>query len=148
MGNLFKNILVPYDGSNCSYYAFKVSLDIAKKYNSKITILSCLKRELRGLHWYGFDARTENALLKKQKKALEKDLTKFEPLIKKEGVSINTKILEPQSVVKSIVSYSKSNKIDLIVMGSHGRKGFDKLLLGSVANGVSQRASCPILIVK
>ena len=57
-------------------------------------------------------------------------------------------VLQTQSIVKSILSSAKTYKIDLIVMGSHGRKGFDKLLLGSVANGVSQKVKCPVLIIK
>ena len=50
--------------------------------------------------------------------------------------------------MEKIVTFAKTKKIDLIVMGSHGKTGFDKLMLGSVANGVVQRARCPILIVK
>jgi len=63
-------------------------------------------------------------------------------------VSIKTKILISHSIVKTITSFSKSQKYDLIVIGSHGRTGFDKLLLGSVASGVSQKSPCPILITK
>ena len=144
---LFKNILVPYDGSQCSNHAFKVALDLAKKYNSKVTILSCLDSEL-GNTWYGFDSRVSNAILKKQKKSIEKDITKFTDLIKKTKISFSSKIIETNSIAKSILSFSKSNKIDLIVMGSHGRRGFDKILLGSVANAVSQQAKCPVLILK
>lgn len=144
---LFKNILVAYDGSRCSNHAFKVALDIAKKYNSKITTLSCLDSEL-GPTWYGFDSRVTNAILKKQKKSIEKDITKFTDLINKTKISFSSKIIETNSIAKSIVSFSKSNKIDLIVMGSHGRRGFDKILLGSVANGVSQQTKCPVLILK
>ena len=50
--------------------------------------------------------------------------------------------------MNDIVTYAKSRKHDLIVIGSHGRGGFDKVLLGSVANGVSQKVRCPVLIVK
>ena len=57
-------------------------------------------------------------------------------------------ILISNSTVKEIVTYAKSKKVDLIVMGSHGRTGLNKLILGSVANGVSQMVHCPILIVK
>jgi len=53
-----------------------------------------------------------------------------------------------KSVVNDIVVFAKSRKYDLIVIGSHGRSGFDKTLLGSVANSVSQKAKCPILIIK
>jgi len=143
----FKNILVPYDGSKCSDHAFNVALDIAKKYNSKITIVACLERDFR-TPWYGPDSRVSDALLKKQKNAVDKNFSRLEEHAKKAKVSISSKILVIQSIVKSLLSFTTSNRVDLIVMGSHGRTGFDRLLLGSVANGITQRAHCPVLVVK
>ncbi len=144
---VFKNILVPYDGSKCSYHAFGVSIDIAKKYNSKIKIVTCIERDFR-TPWYGRDFRVDEALLKKRKKAVEKNFLKLVERAKKSKVSISFKIIVVQSIVKSLLSFAKSNRIDLIVVGSHGRTGFDKLLLGSVANGISQKARCPVMIIK
>lgn len=144
---LFKNILVPYDGSNYSTHAFKTALDIAKKYNSKITVISCLDTDV-GHAWYGFDSRVDTAILKKQKKLVENDVKKFQELVKKTKVPYSFQIITTSSIAKSIISFSRAKKIDLIVMGSHGRKGVSKLLLGSVANAVSQQSACPVLILK
>ncbi len=143
----FKNILVPYDGSKCSDHAFNVAIDVAKKYNSKITIVTCLEKDYR-TPWYGLDSRVTDALLKKQKKTVDKNFSSLEKVAKKSKVSISSKIIVVQSIVKSLLSFTTSNRVDLIVIGSHGRTGFDKLLLGSVANGISQKARCPVLIVK
>jgi nucleotide-binding universal stress UspA family protein len=143
----FKNILVPYDGSKYSDLAFNVAIDIAKKNNSKITIVTCLEKDYR-TPWYGPDSRVTDALLKKQKKAVDKNFSSLEKVAKKSKVSISSKIIVVHSIVKSLLSFTTSNRVDLIVMGSHGRTGFDKLLLGSVANGISQKARCPVLIVK
>ncbi len=143
----FKNILVPYDGSKCSDHAFNVAIDIAKKYNSKITIVTCLEKDFR-TPWYGPDSRVNDALLKKEKKAVDKNFSNLEKVAKKSKVSISSKIIVVQSIVKSLLSFTTSNRVDLIVIGSHGRTGFDRLLLGSVANGISQKARCPVLIVK
>ena len=145
---IFKNILVPYDGSKYSTHAFKVALDIAQKYDSKITILACLlKPTYRGV-WY-YDSRYTKAILKKEEKVAKQNITKLVDDVKKKiDKSINVKIIPTVSITDKIVTFVKTNKIDLIVMGSHGRTGFDKLLLGSVANGVSQKAKCPILIIK
>jgi nucleotide-binding universal stress UspA family protein len=46
------------------------------------------------------------------------------------------------------VDYAEKNKVDLIVVGTRGRSGFTKLLLGSVASGVVTYASCPVMVVK
>ena len=145
---LFKNILVPYDGSKYSIHAFKVALDMAQRYDSKITILACLpKPTYRGV-WY-YDSRYTKTVLKKEEKVAKQNITKLVSDVKKKiNKPINVKIIPTVSVTDKIITFVKTNKIDLIVMGSHGRTGFDKLLLGSVANGVSQKAKCPILIIK
>ena len=143
---MFQNILVPFDLSTQSTRAFKVALDLAKKYNSKVTLLTCLEGDAWQHKFY--DSRADSELLKKQKKAAEKYLEKLESLADKNKVAIKSQIIKSKSVVNDIVTFAKSRKYDLIVIGSHGRTGFDKLLLGSVANGVSQKTSCPILIVK
>lgn len=143
---MFTNILVPFDLSNQSIHAFKTALNLAKKYNSKITILTCLEGD--AWHHKFYDSRADNELIKKQKKVALSHITKLEILAKKESISIKSQIIKSTSVVKDIISFSKSRKIDLIVMGSHGRTGIDKLILGSIANGVTQKSSCPVLIVK
>ena len=63
-------------------------------------------------------------------------------------MTLESEIIESKNTVKSILSFAESKNIDLIVMGSSGRGGFDKMLLGSVSNGVMQKAKCSVLIVK
>jgi len=143
---LFQNILIPVDLSTQSTRAFKVALDVAKKYNSKITLLTCL--ELDAAHHIYYEARPNPQQIKKQSKIVKKYFEKLESLAEKNNISIKSKILTSGSAVSNIVTFAKSQKHDLVIIGSHGRTGFDKLLLGSVANGVSQKANCPIMIVK
>jgi len=143
---LFQNILVPFDLSTQSTRAFKAALDIAKKYDSKVTLLTCLEGD--AWHHKYYDARADSELIKKQKKVSQKHLEELESIAVKNNVSIKSQILKSKSVVNDIVTFAKSRKYDLVVIGSHGRTGFDKMLLGSVANGVSQKATCPVLIVK
>ena len=143
---MFKNILVPYDGSKCSLHAYKVALEIGKKFHSKVTVVTCLERDFRTPLYP--DSRVSNEILKKQKEAVDKNMDRLNQIAKRSKMSIKSKTLVVQSIVKSLLAHAKSNRIDLIVMGSHGRTGFDKLLLGSVANGVSQKATCPVIIVK
>lgn len=143
---LFQNILVPFDLSKNSNHAFKVALDMAEKYDSKITILTCIEGD--PWHHRYYDPRIDAELLKKQRKAALAQISKLEELASKKEVKISTKIIQASSIVKEIVSFAKARKIDLVVMGSHGRTGFDKFLLGSVTNGVSQKVNCPVLIVK
>ena len=52
------------------------------------------------------------------------------------------------SSIDGILSFAEKNDVDLIVMGSHGRSGFKKLVLGSIASGVITKSKCPVMIVK
>ncbi len=143
---MFQNILVPFDLSNQSTRAFKVALDVAKKYRSCITLLTCLEGD--AWHHKYYDAEADKELIKKQSAATKKHIEKLEYFAKKNNITVKSKIITSKSVVNDIVTFAKSRKHDLIVIGSHGRSGFDKVLLGSVANGVSQKTRCPVLIVK
>jgi nucleotide-binding universal stress UspA family protein len=143
---LFKNILVPFDLSSPSNQAFKVALDIAQKYDSKITLITCIEGD--AWHHKFYDARADMELLKKQSKVAKKYMEKLEATANKVGVNIKLQILKSTSVVKDITTFAKSRKMDLIVMSSHGRTGLDKVILGSVANGVVQRTRCPVLLIK
>ena len=143
---LFENILVPFDLSSPSNQAFRIALDIAQKYNSKLTLLTCVEGD--AWHHKFYDSRADSELLKKQTKAAKKFMEKLEESANKAGVKIKLQIIKSSSVVKDITTFAKSRKIDLIVMNSHGRSGLDKLILGSVANGVIQRSTIPVLLLK
>jgi universal stress protein A len=77
-------------------------------------------------------------MLEERKHQLEQDL---------EGVKIDTKI-EMGDAAEVILETEKALNPDLIVMGSHGRKGISRLLMGSVAEVVFRHATCPVLLVK
>ena len=143
---MFQNILVPFDLSNQSTRAFKVALDVAKKYDSKVTLLTCLEGD--AWHHKYYDSRADDELIKKQRKVTKKHLEKLELIAKRNNVLVKSNIIISKSVVTDIVNFAKSRKYDLVVIGSHGRTGLDKLLLGNVANGVSQKIKSPVLIVK
>ena len=142
----FQNILVPFDLSSPSNKAFKVALDLAQKYDSKITLITCVEGD--AWHHKFYDARADTQLLKAQTKVAKKYMEKLEATANKVGVKIKLQIIKSTSVAKDIATFAKSRKMDLIVISSHGRTGFDKLVLGSVANGVIQRTSVPVLLIK
>jgi len=142
----FRNILVPYDGSKNSSRAFKIAIDMAKKYDSKIIGIACIDVIYRGQWYYDSDYYADK--IKKQKEIVRKSVANLEKSAKKEGIDFTFEVFQSRSVVEKIITFAKTKKIDLIVMGSHGRTGFDKVLLGSVANGVAQRVKCHVMIVK
>jgi len=141
---LFKNILVPYDGSGHSKHAFKVALDMAKKYNSKLSMVTVL--DTSSGHWA--NTNLWDRAIGGTRTLVAKEFESFESTAKKAKVSFRSEIIESHSTTKAIVSYSKSKKIDLIVMGAQGITGWDKFILGSVTDSVVHRVRCPVLIVR
>ena len=142
---IFKNILVPYDGSNFSNRAFRKALDIAKKDGSKITIFTVIEGEYSAV--MGF-SQINPQIIKKQQSAAKKYIYKLESSAKNSNVPISVKIKQGTKIVKEIIDFAKLKKFNLIVIGSHGRKGLNKLILGSVSNGVVQQAKCSVMVVK
>lgn len=132
--------------SSQSTKVFKTALDLAQKYGSEMTLLTCFQIDVQ-FHLY-FDSGTSSQLAKKQQKYAKHYFEKLRIIAKKKGISINFQTLSSKSIIKDIVTFARSGKYDLIILGSHGRSGFDKLLLGSVANGVVQKAHCPVFIIK
>ena len=73
--------------------------------------------------------------------------------VKADKLNLNSKVdvvMTPRTTNPSIalVIYSERNNIDLIVVGTRGRTGFKKMLLGSVAGGIVTYAHCPVLVIK
>lgn len=142
----YSNIMVPYDASECSNRAFGHALEIAKKHESKITVVTVIEGVYAAN--IGFTTKIDPDVIKKQTKAAEKFIMKLKSAADREGVQFSLKILQGSSIVKTLVNFTKSKKFDLIVIGSHGRTGFNKFVLGSVSDGISCHVKCPVMIVK
>lgn len=143
--HMIKHIMVPYDKSEPAYRAFEYALDLAKKYNSEINIVSCVSIQIPTDPYYG-TAYIETTKLMKEDAA--NSLLKLESTLKESNIPFKSDVLDVISITDSLVSHAESHNVDLIVIGSRGLGGFKKLLLGSVASGVSQHSKCPVLIVK
>ncbi len=142
---MVKHILVPYDGSDPANRAFEFATELAKLYKASIMVVTCIV-----IHAH-VDPVLSVAFLetiKLQKEDAKKDLSKLEAKLKEFGISFQTEVLEAISITDVLVSYADSHNVDFIIMGSRGLGGFKKLLLGSVASGVTQHSKCPVLIVK
>ncbi|MGI0062868.1 MAG: universal stress protein [Nitrosotalea sp.] len=143
---IIKNILVPVDGSRYSVKAFDAALDMAKKYGAKISLLTCLEKE--NISAWCINKKVHMQIIKDAEKFARDFISKLEKVARDADVSLSVHIIETKSVSKQINNFATTEKIDLIVMGSHGRTGFDQFVLGSVSNAVCHSAKCPVLIIK
>lgn len=142
---MIKHIMVPYDKSESAIRAFEYAMDLAGKYNANISIVTCISIQIPTDPYFGTAYIETTRLLKED--AL-KSAQSLEPKLKELKMQYKIDVLEVVSITDTLTSYAESHNVDLIVMGSRGLGGFKRLLLGSVASGVSQHSKCPVLIVK
>ncbi|HBW62867.1 universal stress protein [Comamonas kerstersii] len=144
---MFKHILVPVDGSETSLQAVSKAAELAKAFNSEVTAVYVLDPyPFTGVgadFAYG-QAQYLSAATAEANKALE-DVTER---MKDTGVTVKTLVGEGHAIHEGIVRVGENVGADLIVMGSHGRRGLEKLVLGSVAQRVLQTAKVPVLVVR
>lgn len=139
--NIYKKILLPLDGSAYSEKAVEDAIFIAKASNAEIILLTVVENTfLIGLPADN-TTREINELLENE---AQKNIDKIKE--KLEGIPITT-IIEEGSPAEAILKTIKKENIDLVVMGSSGKKGFEKFIIGSVTDKVVNAARCKILII-
>ena len=156
-------ILVAIDGSEMSMRAAAYAIDIANikgKEEENVQLIGLTVIDLTNLSYSFFATASgyyEAEKLEEKRKEAQQLLDKVEKLAVKENntnnnvnIQFKSEIIEdPISRVGSaIVDYAERENIDLIVIGTRGRTGFKKMLLGSVASGVVTYAHCPVMVVK
>jgi nucleotide-binding universal stress UspA family protein len=149
----FSKILVAIDGSEISMKAAVYTIDIVKKNKSQLIALTVLDISTPRRISSSFITAPTYGLkeLEEKRKEAQQWLDKFEKLAAKENnVKFKSEIIEDpiSRVGSSIVTYAERENVDLIVIGSRGRTGFKKMLLGSVASDVVTYAHCPVMVVK
>lgn len=144
---MFKHILIAIDGSDCAGSALDMAIDLAKGQGAKLTIINVVdvaKAALASMDPYGGTAVPMLQALTDEGKEL---LLKAARRASAAGVPAETDVLTGSTTAEQIDGAAVRLGCDLIVVGSHGRSGFTRLALGSVAEGVMRGATVPTLIV-
>jgi nucleotide-binding universal stress UspA family protein len=143
-----KRILCPVDFSEFSYHALEYAVVLAQWYESEITVLHAFSMPIGApvVPYAGAMLPEPPVVTPAHREQLGKSLEEFVEPLAGCGVRICRQIGEGPAV-DQIVAHAKSASADLIVIGTHGRSGFERLLLGSVAEKVLRKASCPVLTV-
>lgn len=141
-----RQILYATDFSATSRRALDTALALAKSRNAKLTVLYVLAPIVLVPEQY-LDAVTMDRLQKQARQWSTRQLGSLATRAKKAGVKAST-LLREGDAADQIVRACRSTKSDLIVMGTHGRRGLQKFLLGSVAERVVATAPCPVVTVR
>jgi nucleotide-binding universal stress UspA family protein len=89
-----------------------------------------------------------NELIERVRSYVQENLTKAQKQFEELGQTVATQVVEGFSVHEEIIKAAQNLEVDLIIMGSHGRTGFKKFILGSVAQKVLGESHIPVLIVR
>lgn len=143
----FQNILVPVDGSEISYAAVAKAAEFAKAFNSKVTVVQVLVLDPYIAAEYISAAQT-NDLIERARTSILDTLNEVKTKLNSEGIEVETKLLEGQVVHAEIAKAAQDIQADLIIIGSHGRTGFKKFFLGSVAQSVLGSSDTPVLVIR
>lgn len=141
-----EKILFPTDFSTGSEHAFAYAADMARKYGARLFVVHVFYDIIRTTEWYVPDLPLEN-LDKDMAESAERQLNAFCDKLDCGGAEVERKVLRG-TPFREIVRYAEENAVDLIVIGTHGRTGIDRVLFGSTAEQVVRRAGCPVLSVR
>ncbi len=143
----FKSIVIATDGSPYSTTAASEAIGIAKKNNSKLTVISVVPAELATPMNVDFAATGRELLGEKEMQAAEKNAKAVKEAALKEGVAVQAFVMTGKPA-DAIIETAKEKSADLIIVGSHGRTGIERLLMGNVVERVIVMSACAVLVVK
>lgn len=147
---MYNKILLPTDGSKFAEKAAEHAIWIASKSGAEIIVLNVIETSsLVGLPAEDLIVRIKEMLKEEGRRSLERIsemVTEEEKELKIEDIKVNLKT-EEGSPADAILKTVEKEDIDLVVMGTSGKHGLDRFLLGSVTEKVVRSAKCPVLAV-
>jgi nucleotide-binding universal stress UspA family protein len=139
------NVLIPTDFSACADHALTHALEVADRFDARLHILHVVN-ELDP-DWYGITNAQERAV-KLREQIREEARERLEDLAPDREVETVVSLQLSFDVADTIYEYVDERAIDLVVMGTHGRQGLDRLMLGNVAHKIVRHAPCPVMTVR
>jgi len=142
---VFKNIVVAYDGSENAKRALDVAIDLAKRYEARLTIIEVIDTSvLVGMGLGPIPSEVINEMYNKAKKDVEE--------AKEKAINSGVKNVEAVNIegdpATTIMDYAGKAGADLIVTGSRGLSTVKRIFLGSVSSRIVHEAKIPVLVVK
>ena len=145
---MYKHILVPVNSSATSERALQEAIKLAG--GEGLIRLIFVLEEIIPLGAEGYEHVNSEALQKVARKEAEKMLAEAAEKIQQSGTAVEIALLDDlgQGVIDAINNEAQNCSADLIIIGTHGRTGLSRLLLGSVAEGVVRESSIPVLLIR
>ncbi|HET9342408.1 MAG TPA: universal stress protein [Candidatus Eremiobacteraceae bacterium] len=146
--SMFKMILVPVDGSAPSDAAVALAVRLARDQDAKVVFTHvCEVAKIAAMMSAPAVSIDPSYALEAEREAGEAALQDAVDRAKGGGIDANS-CIEEGSCVDTILTVARQHKADLIVIGSHGRSGLARALLGSIAEGVLRHSKVPVLVTR
>ena len=139
-----KQILIPIDFSDYSDQALRWGISLAQKYGAQLLLLHVIPEVLEEVS--ARESAGEQLVIDLTAE-VEAQLHEIARQGLKEGVAVDVRVADGEPA-DAILRMARQEKVDLIVMGTHGRTGLSHLLLGSTAEAVVRAAACPVFTVR
>jgi nucleotide-binding universal stress UspA family protein len=150
--SMFKSILVALDGSAAANAGFKSALQLASDQHADLVVLHVIDDAAMAINVAGgyLPASYVDTLYDSLRKNGDAILAKAEATARTAGVKITPVLAESrgQTVARAILRQARKSKADVIVLGTHGRRGVWRMLMGSDAEAVLREASVPVVLVR
>jgi nucleotide-binding universal stress UspA family protein len=150
--NKISNILVAIDGSEHSFRAAEYAIDLAKSFGAQlyaVTVTYIPASDSLSQKDVINKSLIEDNIDNNDRKDAGEWFENFTQNAKEHNIQLKSELINSARPVDyTILEYAENHEMDLIIVGTKGRTGFKKLLLGSVASSIVTYAHCPVLVVK
>ncbi len=139
----FTKVLVPLDGTKSSKIVLEMAISVARQFGSTVTGVYVINTQAHS-EFVGTKDMDKSAMTK-----IKKSMEDAKVLAAQNGIDFSYKILKGDAGYNIIkLAHDKKHNYNIIVMGTHGKKGIRKMFMGSVSNYVVQTSKIPVLLVK
>ncbi len=144
---MYRKILVPVDGSDASTAGLREAIKLAKSQACQIQLVHIVNEFIPD---YGYAGAYAGEFMDSLRKAGKNILDSAEALVQREGVKPECVLLEAVGgqAAEMILEQAKAWMPDLIIMGTHGRRGLVRMVMGSDAEAVVRGATVPVMLVR
>jgi nucleotide-binding universal stress UspA family protein len=141
-----EKILFATDFSEGSAAALPYAADIARQYGAKLYLVHVVYDITKATGWYVPHVAV-GEIYDEIEKSARAEIGKIDP-VELRGLKDVGQVILKGTPYEEIIKFAEDNKVDLIVLGTHGRKGIDRVLFGSTAEQILRNAPCPVLSVR
>ena len=147
---MFSHIMVPLDGSHLAEAALPAAIELASKFNSKISLVWVIQPP--HLIMTAANGSVYAQLLTEMRHQSEQDahnyLRAHQGSLRQQGFMVSAQVTEGENIADALLQVASSQEIDTIVMSTHGRGGLSRWVFGSVADKVLRYAEVPVLLIR